>query len=44
MSWITPVILSGKNCELIPLSHEHHDELVDAVKDGEFWKAWYTLV
>jgi RimJ/RimL family protein N-acetyltransferase len=44
MLFITPITLKGKYCELIPLLHEHHDELVEAVKDGAFWKAWYTLV
>ena len=40
----TPITLKGNYCELLPLSHDHHDELVEAVNDGEFWKAWYTLV
>ena len=44
MTFIKPVILKGTRCELLPLSHDHHDALVDSVKDGEFWKAWYTLV
>ena len=29
---------------LAPLSHDHHDELVEAVKDGELWNLWYTIV
>ncbi len=24
--------------------NEHHDELVEAVKDGELWKLWYTSI
>jgi RimJ/RimL family protein N-acetyltransferase len=28
----------------MPLSHDRHDELVEAVKDGELWKLWYTFV
>jgi RimJ/RimL family protein N-acetyltransferase len=29
---------------LKPLSHEHHDDLVEAVKDGDLWNLWYTSV
>jgi RimJ/RimL family protein N-acetyltransferase len=36
--------LSGKQVALLPLSQDHHDELVEAVKDGELWKLWYTTV
>lgn len=39
-----PPILRGDSCTLVPLSHEHHDELVEAVKDGELWCLWYTFV
>ncbi len=28
----------------MPLAHDHHDQLVEAVHDGELWKAWYTTV
>ena len=41
---ITPVTLSGTHVVLEPLSHDHHDGLVDAVSDGELWKLWYTTV
>jgi RimJ/RimL family protein N-acetyltransferase len=41
---IDPVILTGKYVVLEPLSHAHHDGLVDAVRDGELWKLWYTSV
>lgn len=44
MPFANTVILTGKYCQLLPLSPDHHDDLVDSVKDGEFWKAWYTLV
>lgn len=44
MPLTTPIILKGKHCELLPLSHDHHDELIESVKDGEFWTAWYTLI
>lgn len=37
MPWPEPVTLSGLFCKLEPLSHNHHDALVEAVKDGELW-------
>ena len=39
-----PVTLAGNICTLLPLTHDHHNHLVDAVKDGELWKLWYTFV
>jgi RimJ/RimL family protein N-acetyltransferase len=39
-----PVTLNGLNVRLLPLSLDHHDELVTAVLDGELWKLWYTSV
>ena len=44
MPWPEPVTLSGPHARLEPLSHEHRDGLVEAVKDGELWKLWYTSV
>src|SRR6202795_1351667 len=44
MPWPEPVILSGPYARLKPLSHDHIDGLTEAVKDGELWKLWYTLV
>ena len=44
MSWLSPVTLTGHHAVLAPLSHDHHDDLVEAVKDGELWKLWYTTV
>jgi N-acetyltransferase len=41
---ISPVTLTGRFVTLEPLSLEHHDGLVDAAKDGELWKLWYTSV
>jgi RimJ/RimL family protein N-acetyltransferase len=41
---IAPVTLEGRFVTLEPLSPEHHDGLVDAAKDGELWKLWYTSV
>lgn len=44
MTRIEPVTLDGRFVTLEPLSPEHHDGLVDAAKDGELWKLWYTAV
>ncbi|MDE2220519.1 MAG: GNAT family N-acetyltransferase, partial [Gammaproteobacteria bacterium] len=44
MAWIEPLVLSGPGVSLLPLSIDHHDELVTAVRDGELWKLWYTSV
>src|ERR1700748_486494 len=44
MSWPEPVTLRGAHAPLEPLSHDHHAGLVEAVKDGELYKLWYTFV
>jgi RimJ/RimL family protein N-acetyltransferase len=44
MAWLTPLTLTGKHAILEPLSHARHDELVEAARDGELWKLWYTAV
>ena len=44
MVWLEPVTLRGKHAILEPLSQAHHDELVEATKDGELWKLWFTVV
>jgi RimJ/RimL family protein N-acetyltransferase len=41
---LSPVTLTGNRVTLEPLSHEHHDDLVDAVRDGRLWELWYTSV
>jgi hypothetical protein len=38
------ITLSGRHAILKPWSHDHHDGLVEAVRDGELWKLWYTTV
>ena len=38
------VTLSGRHVTLVPLAPEHHDELVEAVRDGELWRLWYTSI
>ena len=44
MIWLAPLTLTGRHATLEPLSHNHHDDLVEAVKDGELWDLWYTSV
>ncbi len=43
-AWPEPVTLRGQHATLIPLAHEHHDGLAQAVRDGELWNLWYTSV
>ena len=44
MPWPAPVTLQGRIVTVEPLRIEHHDGLVDAIRDGELWKLWYTKV
>jgi RimJ/RimL family protein N-acetyltransferase len=44
MPWPEPITLRGTHTILEPLSHAHHNDLVEAVKDGELWKLWYTVI
>jgi RimJ/RimL family protein N-acetyltransferase len=44
MPWLEPVSLNGPHARLEPLSPSHRDGLVDAAKDGELWKLWYTSI
>jgi N-acetyltransferase len=44
MPWPDPVTLRGEHARLEPLSHDHLAGLVEAVRDGELFKLWYTAV
>src|ERR1700692_240164 len=44
MAWLEPFSLNGPPAQLKPLSQDHCDGLVEAVKDGELWKLWYTFI
>ena len=44
MTFLEPLTLTGRNVILEPLAPEHHDRLVDAARDGELWRLWYTSV
>jgi len=43
-SFTASLTLKGQHVYLQPLSVSHHDDLVDAVKDGELWTHWYTAI
>ena len=44
MPWLQPVKLEGPHARLEPLSLDHRDALIEAVKDGELWNLWYTFI
>ena len=44
MSFTQDATLRGQHVRLVPLRPEHHDDLVEAVRDGELWKLWYTAI
>jgi RimJ/RimL family protein N-acetyltransferase len=44
VNWPPPVTLRGAHVTLEPLAPSHHDDLVEAVRDGELWKLTYTTV
>jgi RimJ/RimL family protein N-acetyltransferase len=42
--WIEPVTLLGSHVVLEPLSLEHLNGMIAAVRDGELWKLWFTSI
>jgi len=44
MPWLEPVSLAGTHVRLEPLSQAHRPGLIEAVKDGQLWKLWYTAI
>jgi N-acetyltransferase len=44
MAFVAPISLHGEHVSLVPLAHSHHDDLVDAARDGELWTLWYTTI
>ncbi len=44
MPWLEPITLRGPYARLEPLSHDHRDGLVEAVKDGGLSNLWYTAI
>lgn len=44
MPWLEPIRLSGAHVRLEPLAITHLDGLIEAVRDGELWRLWYTSI
>ena len=44
MTWLEPVTLRGASVRLEPLDHRHCGDLIEAVKDGELCRLWYTSI
>lgn len=41
---LTPLTLTGELVRLEPLSHDHTDGLLEALRDGTMWDRWYTAI
>src|SRR5258708_10193504 len=44
MTWLEPIVLSSPRVRLELLDHRHESDLIEAAKDGELWRLWYTSV
>lgn len=44
MPWPEPITLRSARVTLEPLSQARCAELVEAVRDGELWRLWYTSI
>src|ERR1700754_5146271 len=44
MPWLEPVTLRGPHARLEPLAADQYEGLLEAVKDGDLWKLWYTFI
>jgi RimJ/RimL family protein N-acetyltransferase len=44
MVFADSVSLHGQYVSLVPLSHSHHHDLIEALQDGELWNLWYTKI
>ncbi|HEX6017614.1 MAG TPA: GNAT family protein [Burkholderiaceae bacterium] len=44
MNWPEPVALRGTHVRVELLSPAHERGLIEAVRDGELWRLWYTSV
>jgi RimJ/RimL family protein N-acetyltransferase len=44
VAFLTPITLKSRHASLVPLSLDHHDALVNAVRDGDLWTLWYTSI
>lgn len=43
-AWIEPICLQGEYVVLELLALQHHNDLVEATKDGKLWEIWYAFV
>lgn len=43
-NWINPITLEGKHAKLVPLSHDHLQDLQAAAADGQLHRLWYTTI
>lgn len=44
MTFAAPVTLRGRHATLEPLALAHETEAIEAARDGELWKLWYTSI
>jgi N-acetyltransferase len=44
LTWPAPTSMRGPCASLVPLSREHEPGLIEAVRDGELWRLWFTSV
>jgi N-acetyltransferase len=44
MEFASPITLAGLHASLVPLEFSHHDDLAEALRDGELWNLWYTAI
>lgn len=43
-TFTSPITLQGRHVRLEPLAMQHHEDLVEATRDGQLWRLWYTSV
>lgn len=43
-AWPEAFSVEGQHVALVPLSHDHHDDLVEATADGQLHRLWYTSI
>ncbi len=43
-NWPEPFSVEGDHVSVVPLTHDHREDLEEAAADGELHRLWYTLV
>ena len=43
-NWLQNITLDGQLVQLVPMSPQHRNDLIQAASDGELWNLWYTGV